>query len=291
MDLVSVIIPSRNEKYLYKTVFNVLATAKEDIEIFILLDAWDFIGYNDKNPEASNILHEQVRLVKELASKNKCVKIIETKECLGQRRFINEAVRQSKGKYFLKIDAHSMMSANWDIAAKKAMERDVFLIPQMWKLDEQSWKPVNKNTQYHLDNNLTPRTGGGFINLHKPELMAFGGEAWFVSINLWWKLGGYDEMLGNWGSTGTEFSLKVWLMGYKLLLCDDFWCAHLYRGKFPYKDKGMRARTTGKIIRSNFLANRVKGQIHPVEWLVNKFWPIPTWDINTILEIRKKYCD
>jgi len=161
----------------------------------------------------------------------------------------------------------------------------------MWRLDKQLWKPVDKNMQYYLDKNLTPRTGGGFKNIHKPELMAFGGEAWFVSVDLWWKLGGYDETLGNWGSTGTEFSLKVWLMGYRLLLCNDFWSAHLYRGKFPYKDKGMRARTTGRIIRSKFLANQIKGQIHPVEWLIDKFWPIPTWDKDTILKIRKKYND
>lgn len=47
--------------------------------------------------------------------------------------------------------------------------------------------------------------------------------------------GGFDNGLIRWGSTDAEFSIRHWLMGYRLLVVPEATVAHLFRKRHPYK--------------------------------------------------------
>ena len=99
MDRLSVIIPSLNEElYLNKTVSNVLENAEGDIEVIAIAD-----GY-DPNPP--------------LITRDERVKIIQLEKSIGQRAGYNLGVKESTGKYVMKIDAHAKLSPGFDVVLK-----------------------------------------------------------------------------------------------------------------------------------------------------------------------------
>ncbi|PJB50935.1 MAG: hypothetical protein CO103_01050, partial [Chloroflexi bacterium CG_4_9_14_3_um_filter_45_9] len=81
--LLSVIIPARNERYLQKTIENVLENIKGDTEIIVVLD-----GYWPEEPIKD---HPRVNIIHHSGSR-------------GQRASINEAARIAKGEYIMKLD-------------------------------------------------------------------------------------------------------------------------------------------------------------------------------------------
>lgn len=48
-------------------------------------------------------------------------------------------------------------------------------------------------------------------------------------------VGGFDDGLIRWGSIDNEFSLRLWLFGYELLVIPEIEVAHLFRSKHPYR--------------------------------------------------------
>ena len=98
-DLLSVIIPARNEVFLYKTVQDILAKAKGPIEIAIVLD-----GYWMKAEE----IIDDPRIT-----------YINYGEARGMRNAINMGVNITKGEYLLKCDAHCMFDQGFDVKLKQ----------------------------------------------------------------------------------------------------------------------------------------------------------------------------
>jgi hypothetical protein len=95
----------------------------------------------------------------------------------------------------------------------------------------------------------------------------------------YWELEGMDERHGSWGQMGTEVACKTWLSGGQLLTNTKTWFAHLFRTQkgfgFPYPNPGVsRAR---KHSRNLWLNNKWPKQKHDLEWLLEKFKPVPTW--------------
>jgi glycosyltransferase involved in cell wall biosynthesis len=55
-----------------------------------------------------------------------------------------------------------------------------------------------------------------------------------IRRSLFEALGGYDDGMTRWGSEDVEISLRVWLMGYQVLMHPQVVIYHLFRKTFPY---------------------------------------------------------
>jgi len=112
--------------------------------------------------------------------------------------------------------------------------------------------------------------------------MSFIGACWFMYRQRYWDLDGLDEKHGSWGQVGTEMACKTWLSGGKLLTSKKTWFAHMFRTKhpgfgFPYKMSGNQQEKAREYSQDIWLNNKWPKQKYPLEWLVERFKPVPDW--------------
>jgi cephalosporin hydroxylase len=267
----SVIIPAREEIYLERTIRNVLENAEGEIEILVMLDGWI--------PEPQIVCDERVTFV-------------HFKESIGQRAAINEGARRAKGKYLMKLDAHCAVDKGFDVKLAKDCEYDWTVIPRMYNLDINTWKPKpNKKTDYMYigwndKNELRSLyyTGSEWKNWHKREeliddTMGCMGPGFFMHKDRFWELGGCDEAHGGWGQQGIEVACKAWLSGGSLKVNKKTWFAHWFRGDtgFPYPLSGKVVAKARDYSKDLWINNKWPLQKRNFEWLVEKFAP-PSWE-------------
>jgi len=113
---VSIIIPSRGEQYLTKTIRDVLAKASGDIEVIAAIDG--------DMPEIVN---------------DKRVQYIYVTSGHGKRYGMNTGVAASKGEYLMFLDGHCMMAEGFDEVLKKDCDGDWVVTPRRYKLDPDNW--------------------------------------------------------------------------------------------------------------------------------------------------------
>lgn len=282
----SILIPSRNEKYLVQTVTNILENIQADTEIVVVLDGCWWEGRFEDNPRVVIIHHTEAR---------------------GQRQSINEAARIAKGKYLMKLDAHCAVGPGFDRILIDDYQEGWTVVPRMYNLDVETWKPkLNKRTDYmyigmHTGHELRPEyyeykdyKGEEYRHLRQPdndklidETMCCMGPGWFLSAETFWKTGGCDEGHGSWGQQSVEVSLKAWLSGGALMVNKKTWFAHWFRGSegFPYPLTGHEVDTARKYSLDIWLNNKWPGQVRDLKWLVDKFNP-PGWE-NMIDETKR----
>jgi hypothetical protein len=114
------------------------------------------------------------------------------------------------------------------------------------------------------------------------EQMSFQGSCWFMHRSYFKKLGLMDEV--GWGpfwQEAQEIGLHAWLSGGKVMVNKNTWYAHLHKGKKHGRGYHLPEDwlQTGRGQSSRFFAGEKvwPDQIHPLSWIVKKFWPAPTW--------------
>lgn len=281
---VSVIIPSRNEVYLQKTIESVCAAAKGDYEVIAVCD-----GYWPDPPIPD---HPNVH-------------IIHHTNPVGQRAATNEGVKLATKKYILKIDGHTILDEGFDIKLVQDCQPDWTVVPLMYGLDTEKWKKKNKRPASFMciinkDNTL--RTEYWFPFEKRPEgrkdiadLMSCMGNFIFMERDRYLQLGGLDENHGSWGQVGVEVALKSWLSGGRMVLNKKTWFAHLWRKQSPY---GLRQSDVDKARNYStdlWMNDKWPLAKKPLKWLIDKFAPVPTWEhiveSKKIDEFAKTYFD
>lgn len=114
MAKVSIIIPSRNEKCLVKTVDEVFSKATGEIEVIVVLDG----PTSDPLPSARPNLE-----------------VITKSEPCGLRIAVNDATKTATGKYLLKADAHCMFGEGFDEILQSDCENNWVVIPRRYGMD------------------------------------------------------------------------------------------------------------------------------------------------------------
>jgi len=292
----SIVIPARNEIFLLKTIQDILEHKEGDTEIIAVFDgAW-------ANPPIP--VHKDVAIVYHSQS-------------IGQRAACNEAVRLSRAKYVMKVDAHCAFDKSFDVKMMADMQDDWTFLPVMKNLHAFDWvcpnghrryqgksglctecgepterdvvwiaKPSPNSTSYCFDNTLHFQYFGEYKKKQVGDLvesMSIQGSCFMVTRDKWWELELCDEKHGSWGQQGTEVACKTWLSGGKVMVNRKTWYAHLFRTQggdfsFPYPNPGIsKAR---KYSRELWLNNKWDKAIHPLSWLVDKFAPVPGWDVS-----------
>ena len=107
MSKLSVIIPSRNEMFLAKTVEDILAKAHGDIEVIAILD-----GY-----WPTPLLKTDNRLI-----------VLHRGKPMGMRAAVNAAAAIAKGKFIMKCDAHCMFAAGFDDAGNVQVSGEIYIV-------------------------------------------------------------------------------------------------------------------------------------------------------------------
>lgn len=293
----SILIPARNEMFLKKTIENILENIKGNTEIIAVLD-----GYWDEIPQ-----HERLT-------------IIHNQESVGQRAATNQAARISTAKYLMKVDAHCAFDKGFDVKMMDEMHDDWTMIPTMYNLHafdwvckcgyriyqgptpdacmqcgekmerEVIWKEKRNPTSnfFRFDNTLhfqywkefekRPEAQGDIC-----ETMSIQGSCFMLTREKYWELNISDEAHGSWGQQGVEVACKTWLSGGRLVVNKKTWYAHMFRTQggdfgFPYPNNNIeKARNYSRDL---WINNKWDKAIHPLSWLIEKFGPVPGWDVS-----------
>lgn len=277
-DLVSIILPVKNEQFLNKTVHDILNKAHGNIEVLVALDDyWPDEVINDKRV---NYIHFSGRT--------------------GMRKLINSAAQVAKGEFLLKVDGHCMFDEDFDDILKHDIEDNWIVIPRRLRLEPETWTlcdtqkpPVDyeflnwphwNEKEVGLHGNIWNERTLARMNDPKyliDENMSFQGSCWFMTKKHWGWLGGMSEDgYETFVQEAQEIGLKTWLGGGKVMTNKKTWYAHLHKGKkygrgyFIDKREMIRGRDYSVDFWMN---NRWTNRIHDIEWLIERFWPVPTW--------------
>lgn len=290
----SILIPARNEMFLAKTVENILENIEGDTEIIVVED-----GFNPNPPVPDN-----PRVIR-----------IHYNQSVGQRRATNEAIKLSRAKYVMKVDAHCAFDKGFDVKMMKLMQDDITMVPVMrnlWAFDwvcedrhrryqgpegncldcgkpthrEIVWvgKPNPQSTAYVFNTELRFQYWNEWGKKQKGDLtetMSIQGSCFMVTRKRYLELNLCDETWGSWGNQGTEVACKTWLSGGRVLVNRTTWYAHLFRTQtgfsFPYPNTGKDQAYARKCSRELFLKNSWDKAKYPLYWLIKKFNP-PGWE-------------
>lgn len=193
--MVSVIIPSRNERFLSNTVQDVIEHAKEKIEVMFLLDDGS----------------------------------------VGMREAISTMVEHAQGKYILKLDAHCMMDEGWDVKLKEHHRPQWVQIPTRYRLNAHEWKIDKSkpaiNLMYLTDDyrGVANRNQDKAAMLHDTE--TFQGSCYFMERDYFLKLGLFDEGFGPFWHEAQEIGVRVKADGGRIVRNKHTWYAHARLGR------------------------------------------------------------
>lgn len=280
MSKVSVLIPSRNELFLTKTIEDVLNKAEGDVEVIVNIDEmWPLELVEDKRV---TYLHPDTPQ--------------------GMRAGINNCVKKSSGDYLLKTDGHCMFEQGYDITLKENMQDNWIVIPRRHSLDAENWA-IQQNGKAGRDYHylcFPDPTKGHDLGIHGVEwpersrerrdnpiydiddTPSFQGSCWFMKRE-WFTdfLKGMNEYgYGTFSQEPQEIGMKTWLGGGEIKVNKKLFYAHLHKGKqygrMYHQDKG--EVVNGHNYSAWFWAtNQWQDRIHDFKWFVEKFYPMPTW--------------
>lgn len=285
MSKVSIVIPSRNEIFLKQTTEELLAKARGDIEILVILD-----GYWVTAEEA--VIDPRVHYIHRGTPR-------------GMRNGINAAVALSTGKYIMKIDAHCMVDEGFDIKLQADCDEDWVVIPRRKRLDAENWciqdvgKPDVDYEYLSFPDNPSDFGGPGLngriwtrrILERKDDPkydiddnMSFQGSCWFMHKDYFYTLELMDELnYGTFWNEAQEIGLKAMCSGGSVKTNKKTWYAHLHKGKKYGRGYHIANRTIeqGAMFGNKWLNNTAWAkQTIPFARVIDKFWPVPTWPDN-----------
>ncbi len=271
--LTSILIPSRNEPYLQKTILDLLCKAKGNIEIIVVLD-----GYWPPYDE----IVEDPR-----------VKYIHFSNARGMRNAINSAVAIANGEYLLKLDAHCMFAEGYDEVLKAECEDNWVVVPRRYALDPEKWQIEERtDKKYPIDYLYLSKDLHGVVwdeKNHNPQLkeklidetMSNQGSCWFMKKTYFEWLELMDESLyGMFWNEFQEIGLKCWLSGGKVMVNKKTWYAHWHKSvsrgyNLPREEQANAQKNVDRWLTEKMFHK----QIHDVNWLVERFKPVPTWNL------------
>lgn len=278
--MLSVVIPARNERFLDKTIEDVLKKAQGPIEVIAVLD-----GYWPPSPLPED---KRLRVAHIGASK-------------GMRAAINAGVAISRGDSVMKLDGHCMLDDGFDVKLDADCAEDWVVIPRRKRLDAENWcihEVGKRDVDYeYLSFPSNPADFGGpglngriwndraFSRSHVEidENMSFQGSSWYMRRKYFDFLELMDDVnYGSFAHEAQEIGLKAWLSGGKVMTNKKTWYAHLHKGK---KYGRGYALSEGVRRQGTQYTNRWMGpvgdawhkQTLPLSYLIERFWPVPTW--------------
>ena len=115
--------------------------------------------------------------------------------------------------------------------------------------------------------------------------MTMQGSCWFMTKNHFDNfLQGLNETdFGNIAQEAQEISNKTWLGGGAVKVNKKTWYAHLHKGRHygrMYHLNEAQEIQAHNLAAEYWMNNHWQERVHDIEWLIQKFWPVPTWEPN-----------
>lgn len=291
MSLLSIVIPTRRERFLQKTINDIFSKAKGEIELIISLDGyWPDPPLTDRKNQV--ILHRG--------------------EQSGMRVGINTALSIAKGDYFMKIDGHCMLDEGFDEKLKADCDDNWLIVPRRYSLEPEEWviKKDKAPVDYHylsypymvgsekinsplgMHGNVWGQRARERSEILIDDEMSSQGSCWFTTRKHWERILNPMDILhyGTFRQEFQELGNKTWLSGGRVAINKKTWYAHLHKGKtygYGYGftndrwDRWSKESELGRLFCIDFWMNNLwKERKYDFEWLIDKFWPVPGWPEN-----------
>jgi len=317
----SIVIPSRNERFLRNTIDDILDKIRGNTQVIAVLDgAW-----------AEPQIKDDPRVI-----------LIHNTEAVGQRAACNQAVSISRAKYVAKCDAHCGFDEGFDVKLMADMHDDWTMVPIMRNLHAFDWKC--KSCGYSMYQGPTPGTKNSKVNecpkckakdwkrdfkwigktnpqadsycfntepqfqyfkeyrkrqeykemlkeTGLTESMSLQGSFFMLTREKYWELEICNEEFGSWGSQGIEVAVKTWLSGGRVMVSHKTWYAHMFRTQggdfgFPYPQSDRKIKEARRYAKDLFLGNNWDQAIHPISWLLKKFMPVSNWSAEDVAKLE-----
>lgn len=123
--------------------------------------------------------------------------------------------------------------------------------------------------------------------------MSLQGSFFMLTRDKYWELNISDEKtFGSWGSQGIEVACKTWLSGGEVMCLQTTWYAHMFRTQggdfsFPYPQQQSQVNEAKAKARQLFFESKFEGQIRPLSWLIEKFWPVQGWSDEDLKKLKE----
>lgn len=287
MNKVSIIIPSRNEiaindgmNVLQRTVKDIYEKATGDFEVLVGFDGPPYLDFPD---------YPNLRTVK-------------LPDVIGVKNQINMLAIMAKGKYIYKSDAHCMFGKGFDEILQADMQENWIVMPRFYVLHntEWRWQDDRHYDYFFLCCPLTDPRGFRFkAGGHWPERTAerenkseymidetpqIHGSGWFMERDFFLnKIGGFmvKDPLGH-AQEPPYLGLKAWLGPWegKVMVNKKTFYAHMHQDS---RNKGFQLghsneEYTYNLIASYWMNNKWEERKHDIEWFIERFMPMPTWN-------------
>lgn len=289
MSKLSIIIPSRDEKFLTPTIDDIFRNCRdESTEAIAVLDSdkWpgDWKEVTDRHPRLHTIHHGAPR---------------------GMRAAINSGVASAKSrgaKYVMKLDGHCALDEGFDVKLLETIEPNWIVIPRRKRLDADNWTLTDTHkpdVDYHylsfpddpndfggpgLNGKIWPERALARKDIMIDDEMSSQGSAWLCATEYFYELDLMDEeSFGPFWCEAQEVLMKAWLSGGRCVVNKNTWYAHLHKGSkhgrgYHLPEKWLkqgRNRAMQWIFNEGWSKQSVD-----FKWLIEKFWPVPTWPEN-----------
>ncbi len=287
MDL-SILIPSRNEPYLNKTLESILENAIGDFEVIVHVDE----GLPEGFPEQD--INDE-RVIFYYANKPQ-----------GMRAGINYGLEQAQGKYIMKCDAHCLFAKGFDKVLLDNMQDNWLVIPRRYSLHGDWVRDMSMPVKdYHylsfpqqsnfygyamFPQEWRQRTYERMKGYDIDDTMSMQGSCWFANRDYFMKHVGLLDSTNYSTFPGEqlEVGLKYWLGGGEIKVNKKTWYAHLFKNANYYKrrikDKlykiDLKAKSGWEWAAKHWINDEEPNMIHKFEWLIEKFYPVPGWPEN-----------
>ena len=318
MNDLSILIPARNEMFLSKTIESILANIEADTEVIAVLDG------ELANPPIPQ--HERVNVIflpesiGQRAATNLAARLSKAKYVMkcdahcsfdkGFDRKMIEAFKTTGDNATMVPIMRNLWAFDWKCyhcGWKKYQGPTPKKCDQCGKTDKIRRKMIwigkhnPQSTSYCFDS--TPHFQYFEDWKHRPqyekdkkekgltETMSLQGSCWMLTRDKYWELNICDENFGSWGSQGIEVAAKTWLSGGAVIVNHKTWYAHMFRTQggdfgFPYSMSGTVQAKAKSFARDLFFKNKWDKQIHPLSWLVEKFWPVKGWTEEDLQKLK-----
>jgi len=229
--MLSIVIPARTEKFLNRTIQDILEKATGEIEIIPVLD-----GYGDTPYE--KIDDPRVRYISLPVPVN---------YERHKRQGINAGVSISTGEYVMWVDAHCCFAKGFDEVLVRDCEDDMVMVPRRYKMDFKKWdRNIEKDRPpidyvYPMWQFLKKNRLAGYKwdiksrerkDIMIDDIMITQGSL-ICMTRKWFNKMGFMKTEGytGWGQEGEEVCLTTIKNGGRAVVNKNTWYAHLHKGQ------------------------------------------------------------